>query len=102
MAGISATLRAAGSDPLDDDEYKGGVEAGAALAYQYGATLDARVMIALWAVGVSLPRITKALLELRAAKVATVEDIRAAGKAQDEREIAGKVLTIQQSPRPTS
>lgn len=100
MAGLSATLQAAGTDPLDDDEYRGGVEAFAALAYQYGAALDARVMVGLWCVGVTMPRITRAFLEARKAKAATGADVDKAGAELREKEVAGKVASITRSPSP--
>lgn len=59
--GISRLCKAAGTDELDKEEKESGEIAFSALMYQYGAMLDARVLVALWVAGVSIPRITQYL-----------------------------------------
>lgn len=57
VTGVSRLCEEVGSIPLDSDERQGGEQAFAALMYQYGGQLDARVLVALWVVGVTLPRV---------------------------------------------
>lgn len=46
-----------GTDALDAQEREGGEIAFAALATQYGAMLDARILVAVWLTSVTLPRV---------------------------------------------
>lgn len=59
LFGISRLSAVAGTEPLDKDEIASGEIAFAALAYQYGAMLDARVLVALWLGGVTVPRVVQ-------------------------------------------
>lgn len=64
--GTSKVLEHVNTDKLDSIEREGGIQAFSALMYQYGGELDARVLVAMWIVGVSLPRVIKALEDKRA------------------------------------
>lgn len=55
--GASRICVALDTKPLDKEEVESGTTAWAALLYQYGAQLDARVLVALWCAGVILPRV---------------------------------------------
>jgi hypothetical protein len=58
---ISKLCEAVDTDPLDKDEIESGSTALGALMYQYGAMLDARVLVTIWLASVSLPRVTQYL-----------------------------------------
>jgi hypothetical protein len=64
-----------GTAPLDGDEQEGGVQAFSALLYQYGAQVDARILVALWVAGVTVPRVIHALKERNKAKVPPAERV---------------------------
>lgn len=59
LTGISGTLEALGSTALTSREHSEGTFAFSCLAFQYGAQLDARLLVLAWMAGVSLPRISK-------------------------------------------
>jgi hypothetical protein len=56
LLGISRLATTVGTAPLDKEEIDSGTIAFAALMYQYGAMLDARVLVTLWLASVSIPR----------------------------------------------
>jgi hypothetical protein len=45
------------TDPLSPKECEGGEMAFGAMLYQYGAQIDAKVLLLLWTIGISAPRI---------------------------------------------
>lgn len=57
----SKVCELAKTDPLSDKEKEGGEMAFSALLYQYGASLDAKVLVALWIAGISTPRLLQYL-----------------------------------------
>lgn len=57
VTGVSKAAELVDSYPLDADEKEGGTQAFSALMYQYGGELDARVLVALWLAGVTIPRV---------------------------------------------
>lgn len=57
VTGVSKAAELMDTYPLDADEKEGGTQAFSALMYQYGGELDARVLVALWVAGVSIPRV---------------------------------------------
>jgi len=59
LLGISRLAKSVDTDPLDLDEIRSGETAWAALMYQYGAMLDARVLVALWCAGIGIPRVVQ-------------------------------------------
>lgn len=61
LHGISRLATTLDTEPLDKDELDSGIIAFSALMYQYGAMLDARVLITLWLVGITLPRVIERL-----------------------------------------
>lgn len=56
VSGVSKLAVTLKTEPLDDDERESGELSIAAMLYQYGAQLDGRVLFAMWATGVILPR----------------------------------------------
>jgi hypothetical protein len=59
IQGASKVAVALGTSRLDDQEVETGTQAWAALLYQYGAQMDARVLVLLWVAGVSIPRVSE-------------------------------------------
>lgn len=53
---------------IDDDEKEMGVQAWAALFYQLGGRLDARVLVVLWIVSLMLPRMMYIIAKARKKK----------------------------------
>lgn len=72
ITGLSRISSELGSYPLDAEEQAGGVQAFSALMYQYGAQMDARVLVAMWIAGVTTPRVIHLLKERNKAKEAKV------------------------------
>jgi len=68
VGGISKICETLDSMPLDADEKEGGIQAFSALLYQYGGELDARVLVALWVAGVTMPRVLHYMQKDKAAK----------------------------------
>lgn len=56
LHGISRIASHVGASPLDKDETDSGTIAWSALLYQQGGMLDARVLVLMWTLGVSIPR----------------------------------------------
>lgn len=56
---ISAICEIAGTSPLDKEEKAQGELAFAAMLYQYGGDLDARVLVALFLAGISTSRLAE-------------------------------------------
>lgn len=75
---ISRVSEACHASPLDSDEIESGTVAFAALMYQYGAMLDARVLVALWVASVSIPRIPEVMEYYKQKKAVSVSQIEAA------------------------
>jgi hypothetical protein len=74
ITGVSHICTELGSIPLDGDEQEGGVQAFSALLYQYGAQVDARILVGLWVAGVTVPRVIHALKDRnRAARLRAEE-----------------------------
>lgn len=63
LTGLSKVCEGLDMEPLDSVEKETGAEAFAALAYQSGALLDGRVLVALWIAGVMLPRAVQRIHE---------------------------------------
>lgn len=84
LTGVSGALEAAGSAPLSAKEHQEGTFAFSALAYQYGAQMDARLLVAFWLAGVSLPRITSALRDRKKNADPTPATIEAARNAPEK------------------
>jgi len=75
LHGISRLASSAGTDPLDKAEIDSGEVAFAALMFQYGALLDARVLVALWLAGVTVPRGIQYLERKQKEKAAQAESL---------------------------
>jgi hypothetical protein len=79
IGSVDASIRVAGKlsghaiDPLDKAEKEGGNYAMSALLYQYGADMDAKVLCALWILGISTPRLLQIAAENSEKKKAKVE-----------------------------
>ena len=65
VGGMSRIAEEIGTKAFDADEREGGINAFSALMYQYGAQMDARVLVAMWVAGVSMPRIIHAVKEAK-------------------------------------
>lgn len=57
VGGISRGLSQLGADPFDADEKASGELSGSAFLYEYGSEISAKVLLALWCVGVIIPRV---------------------------------------------
>lgn len=57
LHGISRLAKTVGTEPLDKEEIDSGTVAFSALMYQAGGMLDARVLVAMWLGGVTIPRV---------------------------------------------
>lgn len=53
----SKVCELAKTDPLSAKECEGGEVALGALMYQHGAQIDAKLLVAMWIIGISAPRI---------------------------------------------
>lgn len=58
---VSKTCEVVKTDPLSPQEMASGEMAFGALMYQYGASLDAKVLVTLWIAGISAPRMLQYL-----------------------------------------
>jgi len=81
------------TDPLDKDEIESGEIAFAALMYQYGAMLDARVLVALWCAGVGIPRVLQ-YMEGQKAKERLQKSTQGADSIKPERVVQGETLSV--------
>ncbi len=95
LMGISRMAKTLDTDPLDKDEIESGEVAFAALMYQYGAMLDARVLVALWVAGVSIPRALQ-YMEQRKKKETLHKQTQGADSIKAERVVQGTVVSIKQ------
>ncbi len=79
ISGLSSTLEVVGTAPLDTDEKESGATAWSAFLYQYGAELDAKWLVLMWAAGVASPRLAQLAKDKATKKVTekTIEDARA-------------------------
>jgi len=68
VGGVSKALELKLPPKLDADEIEGGTQAFSALLYQYGGALDARVLVAMWVAGVTLPRVLMLMEEKKRAQ----------------------------------
>jgi hypothetical protein len=59
IGGVSKLAEVMGTSPLDVAEREGGTLSFAALLYQYGGELDARILFAMWVAGVTIPRLAE-------------------------------------------
>jgi hypothetical protein len=71
---ISRLAVALETSALDPEEIESGTVAFAALMHQYGAMLDARILVALWVASVSIPR--------------AIEKVEAKRKAEEKKKAA--------------
>lgn len=78
LIGLSKVCEVVGVQKLDGDEIEGGTVAFSGLMYQYGGQLDARVLVALWLIGVTLPRAIQKLTE-KPKQNATIVEVQATG-----------------------
>lgn len=95
LMGISRMAKVLDTDPLDKDEIESGEVAFAALMYQYGAMLDARVLVALWIAGVSIPRAMQ-YMEGRKKKETMHKQAQGADSIKPERVVQGTVIAIKE------
>ena len=92
VGGVSKTMETLGTSPLDDAEKEGGTQAFSAVLHQYGGQLDARVLLALWVVGVTLPRVAE-YAEARSKAAQLV-------KSDAARTVQGKTVDVRPNPAP--
>ena len=64
VTGSSSILKSLEVTPLSNDETEDGIEAFSALAYQYGAKIDARIIVLVWLLAILVSRVPE-YLELR-------------------------------------
>ena len=88
VSGVSRVFVELDAEPLDAEEKEGGKLALAALMYQYGGQLDARLLVAMWIAGVALPRAPTIIKSFKKAPVTSQEKLAAA--AVDIRNAEGK------------
>ncbi len=91
LVGISRMAKTMGTDPLDKEEIDSGTIAWSALMYQYGAMLDARVLVGLWCAGVAVPRAIQ-YMENKAKEEETKRN-----PPRIEKEVSGQVTAIKQA-----
>jgi len=90
VTGVSKLYKAADLSELDEEEREGGITAFAAWMYQYGAQVDANVLVLLWIASTAVPRGIE-FMEQRKAKLAAR---RAAYGDRPERNVSGEVVSI--------
>lgn len=88
MTGISRLSEELDNLPMDESEREGGELAFSALIYQYGGQLDARVLVGMWVIGFSLPRI------LHAVKKKRKQQVMEPAITDNTKEVKGEVLTM--------
>jgi hypothetical protein len=83
VSGVSQLCEVAEVAPLSRLEHDQGTTAFAALLYQYGAQLDARVLVLMWITGVTVPRIAQAIKQSKEREEANPKNVaQALAKAQ--------------------
>ena len=72
LLGVSQVFKAFKLSPLGKDEQDAGAQAFGALLYQYKAEFDARLLVILWILGITLPRVVE-WANMRHGKMAVVK-----------------------------
>lgn len=81
VSGVSRVFVELEAEPLDAEEKEGGKLALAALMYQYGGQLDARLLVAMWIAGVALPRAPAIIKSFKKTPETSVEKMAAKAEA---------------------
>lgn len=94
LGATSRLCRSIDVSPLDEEETESGTLAFSALLYQYGAELDARVLVVLWLLSIGVPRAAE-YFEKRATRIKIQK---AAGYGDPaEKPVTGQVVGIKQA-----
>jgi hypothetical protein len=86
IGGVSKLAVTLETSPLDEEETDSGTIAFSALMYQYGANMDARVLVGLWCVSVIVPRLTEYAQKQKERRVKQ--------NSQTEKPVSGTVVSI--------
>jgi hypothetical protein len=82
VQGLSALCEAFDTSPFSEAETAAGEEAGAMLAYQYQASLNAWFAVGMFALGVGVPRVVEFLDKKKKERERTVSGVTVVRKAE--------------------